>query len=532
MPINARLPLVGGKLFRLRNILLVVMVLVLALPLGGLYFFRIYENELVQQCERELIAQAAALAASYRLLAQGLQDDGTTYGKYLPYLSKLNPEQLAYQPIIPTLNLFDVIHPRRPDAVSAKTQPDPLAKQIGRMMSLMMQGTQRVTLSGLRLLDVNGTVIAGREEVGLSLAHIGEVQRALQGNYTSVIRQRISDQPPPPLYSISRGTLIRLFVAFPIVEQQHLQGVLYLSRTPENILKHLYAVRWRVLAVVLVLLGLMTLLVVVASAAISRPIRELIQQTQRVRQGEQKQLEPLGVPVTQEIAQLSASFVEMAQALTERSDYLYRFASHMSHEIKTPLTAMQGALELLHDHLDTMPKDQQKRFIENLLADALRLQHLVSRLLELARADAIEPSPAECRLQPVIAALQSRFSDRKLTISQVEQVDIIFLIAPEVLEMALYNLVENSLQHGANHVEMRINSQTNHAEIRLQDNGNGISEANRGKIFTPFFTTKRNSGGTGLGLAITVSLLKAYQGKVECLASAQGGLFKISLPSK
>ncbi len=533
MPINARLPFAGKSLFRLRNILLGVMILVLALPLGGLYFFRIYENELVQQCERELIAQAAALAASYRLLTQGLQQDGTIYGKYLPNLSKLNAEQQAYQPIIPTLNLFDIIHPRRPDANPAKSQPDPTAKKIGCMMSPMLQGTQQVTLSGLRLLDVNGTVIAGREEVGLSLAHIDEVQRALQGTYASVIRQRISDQPPPPLYSVSRGTLIRLFVAFPIVEQQRLQGVLYLSRTPENILKHLYAVRWRVLAVVLVLLGLMTLLVVVASAAISRPIRELIQQTQRVRQGEQKQLEPLRAPVTHEIAQLSASFVEMAQALTERSEYLYRFASHMSHEIKTPLTAMQGALELLHDHLDIMPKDQQMRFIDNLLADALRLQQLVSRLLELARADAIEPSSAVCRLQPVTASLQSRFSDRGLTISYVNQADIDLLIAPEVLEMALYNLLENSLQHDASQVEITINAQRDHAEIRLHDNGNGISEANRTKIFTPFFTTKRNNGGTGLGLAITVSLLKAYKAKVECLASAQeGALFKVSLPCK
>ena len=73
MPINARFPLVKHRLFRLRNILLLVMLMVLALPLGGLYFFRIYENELVQQTERELISQSAELAAGFRLLTRNLQ---------------------------------------------------------------------------------------------------------------------------------------------------------------------------------------------------------------------------------------------------------------------------------------------------------------------------------------------------------------------------------------------------------------------------------------------------------------------------
>ncbi|TAL48426.1 MAG: sensor histidine kinase, partial [Methylovulum sp.] len=59
MLINAELPILNRRLFRLRNILLIVMLMVLGLPLGGLYFFRIYENELVQQTERELISQSA-----------------------------------------------------------------------------------------------------------------------------------------------------------------------------------------------------------------------------------------------------------------------------------------------------------------------------------------------------------------------------------------------------------------------------------------------------------------------------------------
>jgi signal transduction histidine kinase len=525
MPINARFPFVKHRLFRLRNILLAVMLMVLALPLGGLYFFRIYENELVQQTERELISQSAALAASFRALASNLQTDGTIYGKPLPNLPQPNSE---YQPIIPSLSLINPIQPRRPEALAVQVPVDAIAQQIGSLLKSVMLDTQRITLSGMRLLDINGTVIAGREEVGLSLAHLPEVQRALHGNYASVIRQRLSDQPPP-LYSVSRGTLIRVFVALPIIENQHLQGVLYLSRTPENIVKHLYAVKEKVIAVSLILLALVALLVAFVSSSISRPIRELIQQTHGVRQGVQKQIEPLQYPVTHEVAQLSESFVSLSQELTERTDYLRRFATHMSHEFKTPLTAIQGALELLQDHLDTMPKEQQRRFIDNLLADTLRLKQLVNRLLELARADAIEPEQKSCRLQDTLDELQSQFSDRGLVLHYSNLQNYSLAIAPEVLEMSIYNVLENSIQHQADKVEISATQRGNTIELKLHDNGNGISSANQDKIFTPFFTTRRNAGGTGLGLDITVALLKAYQGTVEVLPSEKGALFRLTI---
>jgi signal transduction histidine kinase len=526
MLINARFSFIKRRLFGLRNILLVVMLMVLALPLCGLYFFRIYENELVQQTERELISQSAALAASFRALARIQQAEGVLYGKSLAYLPQVDAE---YQPIIPTLSLIDPIQPLRPEAYVTQVHVDPVAQKIGKYLKPVLLNTQSVTLSGIRLLDSNGIVIAGREEMGLSLAHIPEVQQALRGYYASAIRQRMSDQPPPPLYSISRGTLIRVFVAFLIIENQRLQGVLYLSRTPENIIKHLYAVKEKVFFVSLVLLMLVGLLVGFVSSSISRPIRELIQQTHRVRQGVQKQIVPLQYPVTYEVAQLSESFVSLSQELTERTDYLRRFATHMSHEFKTPLTSMQGALELLQDHLDTMPKAQQQRFIDNLLADILRLKQLVNRLLELARADAIEPEQKSCRLTDVLDELQSQYADRGLVLHYPNLANLTLAIAPDVLEMAIYNLLENSLQHQAHTVNISAIQQGNIIELMLHDDGNGISPANQNKIFTPFFTTRRSLGGTGLGLAITVSLLKAYQGTVEVMPSEQGALFRLTL---
>jgi signal transduction histidine kinase len=381
----------------------------------------------------------------------------------------------------------------------------------------------------MRLLDVNGTVIAGREETGWSLAHIPEVQMALKGQYASAIRQRISDEPPPPLYSLSRGTHIRVFIAFPIIEKKHLQGVLYLSRTPNNILKHLFEVKNKVFTVSFGLLVLVVLLVLFVSATISRPIRELIEQTESVKKGRLKFTEPLKYPVTYEIARLSESFATMSKALALRTDYIQRFATHVSHEFKTPLSSMQGTLELLQDHLETMPEDQRQHFLNNLLSDTQRLKILVNRLLELARADVLEPAPLNACLTEMLEKLKDNFNDRGLAVN-FSNTEVYWLsIAPDALEIILLNLLENSLQHGASQVDVKTSLKDRVLEIYLQDNGSGISFANRNKIFTAFFTTRRNTGGTGLGLEIVSSLLKAFDGNIKLLESEHGALFLLTL---
>lgn len=540
MLINARLPLPRKVLLRLRSILLVVMLTVLALPLGGLYFFRIYENELVQQTELELISQAAVLAATFRQTVRD-QANGHDYGYVLftgdlgkAYLSparEVSPDSRDYQPVTPRVDLIAPIELPRPEARPSIHATDTLAQNVGERMKRIMQDMQQTTLSGVRLLDMNGTVIAGREEVGLSLAHIAEVKQALKGQYASTIRQRVSDEPPPPLYSISRGTNIRVFAAFPVIETGRLQGVIYLSRTPTNIIKHLYEVKETVALATLSLLVLAVLLVLFVSSTISRPIRELLRQTERVRNGEQREIAPLQHPVTQEMAQLSDSFVGMSHALAERSDYLRRFATHVSHEFKTPLTSMQGALELLRDHLDSMTVERSGHFINNLLADTQRLKLLVNRLLELARADALEPSKQTSTLTEMLKAVQNRYQERGLAL-QIPQglPEYRLAIAPDALESIFSNLFDNSVQHGATGTALTAQVRPQVLEVHVQDNGEGISPANRDKIFTPFFTTKRSNGGTGLGLEIIASLLKAYGGSIRLGESAAGAAFVLELP--
>ncbi len=507
------------RLFKLRTILLVVMLSVLFLPLGSIYFLRFYENDLVRKTELELISQSAALAATYRLLINQNHVDPAS-----PYL-----------PIVPTLDLSsNSVLPRRPVAQLANTPEHPLVMQAAQQMQSILAATQQVTLSGMRLLDANGVVIAGKNELGFSLAHIKEVQQALAGEFSSVIRERISDEPPPPIASISRGTKIRIFTAFPIINEGKVYGVIYLSRTPQNVLKHLYANKNKVFFLLFLLLGVTGLLASFISSRLSRPIRELIKQTQKITSGELQTVDVLRQPGTYELSQLSNSFAEMSKTLHERTTYIDRFASHVSHEFKTPLTSMQGTLELLQEHIDDMPLEQRRHFLNNLQEDTERLKRLVSRLLEQARADSTQVSSETSHLVEVLTQLQSRFSDTPLKIKyQHNQVDVSVKIAEDQLNIIFNNLFDNSLKHGADRVEITTNQEDEKLILFIQDNGSGISSANRKRVFTPFFTTRREKGGTGLGLGIVESLLKVWNGKIELLESEHdsntGALFRVSL---
>jgi signal transduction histidine kinase len=516
--------------FKLRSILLAVSLVVLILPLGGIYFLRIYENELVKQTELELISQAALISAVYKREIQIL----TAGERRQDYGMKISPPSVMddyYRPIKAALNLAaSEIRPRPEEPQKTDLRADSVALEAGSRLSSMLLDAQRTTLSGVRILDHQGLAVGGRADIGLSFAHLEEVQRARSGIYTSSIRERTIHRPTRALASISRGTGIRVFVAFPIREDDRLLGVILLSRTPQSILEHLYEQKERVLVLAGVVLLLAAALVVLTSYTIARPLHALIQQTKQFATGDKKPIEPLKSPVTEEVALLSESFAEMARSLEYRAQYIRNFAAHVSHEFKTPLTGIQGAVELLQEHLDDMPAEKRARFLANIAHDTDRLKRLVDRLLEMARADVIEPTGGQTELAPIIARLPERYREQGLAVSFAVEKDITAFIAPEILETVFTNLLDNSRQNGADRVDIRAARFNGYLSVTVADNGQGISPANADKIFTPFFTTHREQGGTGLGLGIVRSLLKAYGGDISLEPGSNGATFRVTIP--
>ncbi|WP_425373517.1 HAMP domain-containing sensor histidine kinase [Mesorhizobium hawassense] len=497
----------------------------MALPLVGLFFFRLYENQLIRQTEGELIAQGAVVAAIY---ASEVRAAGIAPEKLGAPVSAdpTRDNNYPYDPIEPRLDLaYDDVMPSRPAALAATA--DPTFAAIGARLDGILDETQKTTLAGFRLLDPRGVVIAGGDEVGQSLGAIEEVRTALSGAYASELRLRIPDQPPPPLYSVSRGTKVRVFVAMPVEVDGRVAGVVYLSRTPNNIVKHLYGERGKVTLAAIAILGGTLLIALVFIRTVSRPIYALIERTKRIAAGDRDAIRPLDHHGTREMAALSTAFLDMATKLQARSDSIQTFATHVSHELKSPLTAIQGAAELLRDSGGAMDEAERKRFSNNIVTDAGRLNLLVRRLLDLARAENLAPSGENTTLSSALALLPI---DTRLETRIEGGGDIRLGISAENLGIVLANLIDNSARHGARQVAIHASVAGERVFVQIGDDGDGISAANRARIFEPFFTTRRETGGTGMGLGIVLALLKAHDGTIRLVDSERGTRFEIDLP--
>ena len=535
-----------------KTVLLIVNLVVLILPVGGLVFFRIYENKLVQETEVELISQAALIGALLKERIVRTVPDPDTHGipvRTAPLssdfasvrrpdgrntstaLSRKQADDAYYTPQRPLVELASTpVLPTRPDGRKPEAPPEPNLMTIGEEISRIFLEAQKTTLAGLRLLDHRGIVIAGRNEIGLSFAHVEEVKAGLSGAYASVLRQRISDATPP-IASVSRASFIRLFVTYPVIHEGRIWGVVYMSRTPNNILKDMYAERDRMILAGLTILVLTIALGLFTSWTISRPIHELIRRAKRTAAADGQALQPLERPGTKELALLSRSFSDMANSLQQRSAYIRDFANRISHEFKTPLTSIRGSAELLGEHRDTMSEEERSKFINNILADTDRLRQLTNRLLELARADNLVPAEAPVEIRPILERVEAQHESPtcKIRISGKDAVKA--QIAGDNLESVLSNLVVNAAQNGATEVEIALDQDEEHAILTVTDNGNGISQPNRDKIFDAFFTTRREEGGTGLGLRIVRSILEAHGGSIRLDGQRPETQFVLTLPA-
>ncbi|WP_155931718.1 histidine kinase dimerization/phospho-acceptor domain-containing protein [Methylopila sp. 73B] len=342
---------------RLRAILFGVLLFTAAMPGLGAVFLRVYENVLVRQTEAELIAQGAAIEAVMRQNWPGPAASAP------PRDDEYEPEALSVD-----LNRMKTL-PERPSAEITTLPSDPDAARATSGASAVIWDTVRATLASVRVLDRNGTIVLARTDVGRSHAALPEVDSALKGTAETVLRRRGNYAPRYPLEVFSRAADIRVHYARPIRVGADVVGAILLSRSPRSLFRGVYddlgKIALGVGVIFAIILGLSALL----SRTIARPIERLSEATKQVALG------PTSVPpppatAAVEIRELFENFARMAKEIERRSTYLRDFAAAMSHEFKTPLAGIRGALELLDEHGAEMDQSDRRRFLANATQDA------------------------------------------------------------------------------------------------------------------------------------------------------------------
>lgn len=519
------------------TVLLIMHLIVLLLPFSGIWALRLYENALIRQTESSLIAEAAMTAAAYRSAWRA--NGGSPGAAGQPVDRRWTHQPGFTEPWLPRFAKLDLaverVLPPPPDPQPAPAAPDEPARKAGETIAPLIQESQLVTLSGVRVLDRAGVVVATTGDIpvlGLSLAGQAEVIRALRGEPVSVLRARTVPQG-----FWDNGGAPRVFTALPVLDEQRVVGAVLAWRTPPGVHAALYGKR-RSLA----LLASLTLAVVVSFGAfgaltISRPLRAVTEQAKRTASGERGVMSPAANTLVREVDELSHALTRMAATLEQRADYIRDFAAHVSHEFKTPLATIRGTVELLREHLGDMSDEDRERFLANLDMEAERLARLVTRLLELARADVMLVGPehgASADPVEVISRTVERFRGQGMTIHVEAPEPVRLAVGEEALEMMIVNLLNNARQHAGPHAKAVVSLQREPGGagmvLTVADDGPGVSNANAARIFAPFFTTARTTGGTGLGLSIVQSLAAAHGGTVRLVPAPRGAVFEIRLP--
>jgi two-component system sensor histidine kinase BaeS len=283
--------------------------------------------------------------------------------------------------------------------------------------------------------------------------------------------------------------------------------------------------------------------------AMRRPLEALVAAAGRLAGGDRStRVEVGGVS---EVATLGTAFNEMATELeleASERDQLDRmkdeFVLTASHELRSPLTSVQGFAELLMMDRDSLSA-RQVETVEIILDNCRHLVRLLNDLLDLARSDAgrlqVRPQPTELAplLEDVVRTMraQTEASDQDL----IERVDPnlpLLNVEADRIRQILMNLVTNAHEYSPERASIQVSARVgdNGVEISVSDNGPGIPPAQLEHIFERFVRgdagLTQRVGGTGLGLAISKSLVELHGGTISVESAVdRGSTFTIALPT-
>jgi two-component system phosphate regulon sensor histidine kinase PhoR len=220
------------------------------------------------------------------------------------------------------------------------------------------------------------------------------------------------------------------------------------------------------------------------------------------------------------------------------------FVANVSHEMRTPLSAVLGALETLAD--EGQDEASRKRFLDIAQRNAVRLQAIVADLLDLSTIEArgesmtLEPVRIDEPLRSAAAALSGAAQKKGVELA-CPAASASFPVVQgnrQRLEQAFTNLIANAIHYtpGGGQVRARVRATPREVAVEVEDNGIGIPAASLPRVFERFFRVdrgrSRDTGGTGLGLAIVKHIALAHGGKVEVRSEeGRGSTFTILFPS-
>jgi two-component system, OmpR family, sensor kinase len=285
-------------------------------------------------------------------------------------------------------------------------------------------------------------------------------------------------------------------------------------------------------------LALATVLVHRATRTALRPLSAVSETATRIAHGDTKlRLEPSRTDT--ELGSLAAAFDRMVDALDAAIEEARaseaatrRFLADASHELRTPVAALQASVETL---LREQPERPERDRLEGAVArDSERLGRLVNDLLGLARLEA-QPTRALVDLtavaRPVVDDAHTRAPHATIILTTENEATVSG--DPDALECVLRNLIDNALTaiQATGRIDVALRRRNGYVEAQVTDDGPGVPEHEQQRIFERFVRLDPRKAGHGLGLAIARRIAQQHGGDLTCDDSASGASFTLRLPT-
>ena len=401
------------------------------------------------------------------------------------------------------------------------------------------------------LLDTEGNILGHGlppETVMLDRVELAPLKKLIEGSATMPIR---GDDP-------RSGSTRKVFSAFEVRNEEQLEGYLYVvlgGQTYEALSRDIgssYVGRMSFYVAIAVVLAAATVGLLVFGL-LTRRLKKLSVEMRRVSDSGFEQtpsIEPAAAD-DDEIDQLARSFVSMSGKIKEQlaqlkeNDNLRReLVSNISHDLRTPLSAMQGYLETLIIKGDSLSEEERERFLKIARRNTVRLSSLIGDLFELSKLDSASVTPqlesfsVPELVQDIAQEFQLQAEKKDITLSLNLDANPAFTIGDiGLIQRVLENLVRNAIRFTpvGGEVTLSISERPQSVAVAVSDTGAGIPDNEISHIFDRFYRSDQSNGrqsdSSGLGLAIVKKILDLHDSRITVVSKINAGTrFEFELP--
>ena len=353
-----------------------------------------------------------------------------------------------------------------------------------------------------------------------------DVNLALRGEYGARTSPDVENDPRTSV----------MYVGAPVRSGGAIVGAVSVGKPVQSFGQFVEAARRKTLFVGLYSAVAVLLLAVIVSVWLVRPFGLIADYVRYVRAQRRFSLPRLG---RRALGVIGAAYDEMRDALAGRN-YVADYVQTLTHEVKSPLSAIRGAAELLQE--PGMPAEQRQKFLGNITRETERIQEMVDRMMELTALETrrslehVEPVALGPLLEEVVAAANDAAAPRQIRVVLDLRVAATVEGDPFLLRRALSNLLDNAVDFSpaGGQVQVTLQARRRSAVIEVTDEGPGIPDYAQDKVFEKFYSLARphsRKKSTGLGLSFVREIASLHHGRIELVNAAAGGaLATLSLP--